>query len=163
MTATRTRVEDAIDMLTADHKRVLKMFKDYEKLKDGGSKAKKSDLATAICLEITIHSMLEEEIFYPAVRKAVDDDDMMDEALVEHAGAKDLIDQLQDMEPGDDLYDAKVTVLGEEIEHHAGEEEKDMFRKAKKARVDTAALGERMMERKEVLMEELGGNVAARK
>jgi hypothetical protein len=154
---TATKVKDAIEMLTADHRKVLKLFKDYEKLKDGGSKAKKSDLATTICLEITVHSMLEEEIFYPAVRAAIDDDDMMDEALVEHAGAKDLIDQLQEMEPGDALYDAKVTVLGEEIEHHVTEEEKEMFKKAKKAKIDTAELGEQMMQRKQVLMEELGG------
>jgi hypothetical protein len=154
---TATKVKDAIEMLTADHRKVLKLFKDYEKLKDGGSKAKKSDLATTICLEITVHSMLEEEIFYPAVRAAIDDDDMMDEALVEHAGAKDLIDQLQEMEPGDELYDAKVTVLGEEIEHHVTEEEKEMFKKAKKAKIDTAELGEQMMQRKQVLMEELGG------
>lgn len=156
---TATKVKDAIEMLTADHKKVLKLFKDYEKLKEGGSKAKKSDLATTICLEITVHSMLEEEIFYPAVRAAIDDDDMMDEALVEHAGAKDLIDQLQEMEPGDQLYDAKVTVLGEEIEHHVGEEEKEMFKKAKKAKLDMAELGEQMMQRKQVLMEELGGQL----
>ncbi len=161
MSASKT--EDAIDMLTADHRKVLKMFKDYEKLKDGGSKAKKSDLATTICLEVTIHSMLEEEIFYPAARKAIDDDDMMDEALVEHAGAKELIDQLQDMEPGDELYDAKVTVLGEEIEHHATEEEKQMFPKVRKSKLDTAALGAQMQERKQVLMEELGGSTAGAK
>jgi len=161
MSASKT--EDAIDMLTADHRKVLKMFKDYEKLKDGGSKAKKSDLATTICLEVTIHSMLEEEIFYPAARKAIDDDDMMDEALVEHAGAKELIDQLQDMEPGDELYDAKVTVLGEEIEHHATEEEKQMFPKVRKSKLDTAALGAQMQERKQVLMEELGGSTTGAK
>jgi hypothetical protein len=154
---TATQVKDAIEMLMADHKKVLKLFKDYEKLKESGTKAKKSDLATTICLEITVHSMLEEEIFYPAVRAAIDDDDMMDEALVEHAGAKDLIDQLQEMEPGDELYDAKVTVLGEEIEHHVTEEEKEMLKKAKKANLDTAELGELMMQRKQVLMEELGG------
>jgi CO dehydrogenase/acetyl-CoA synthase beta subunit len=80
----------------------------------------------------------------------------MDEAIVEHAGAKDLIAQLEAMEPGDDLYDAKVTVLGEEIDHHVKEEESDMFPKAKKAKVDTAELGEEMAERRVALMAELG-------
>jgi len=157
-----TKVEDAIDLLSADHRKVLQLFKDYEKLKNKGSKAQKSDLATTICLEITVHSMLEEEIFYPAARKAIDEDDLMDEALVEHAGAKGLIDELQDMEPGDDLYDAKVTVLGEEIRHHVTEEEKEMFPKVKKSKLDTADLGAQMHERKQVLMEEMGGTAAAK-
>lgn len=160
---TSSKAEDAIELLTADHKKVLKLFKDYEKLKDGGRNSQKSDLVTTICLEITIHSMLEEEIFYPAARKAIKDDDLMDEALVEHAGAKDLIDQLQDMEPGDDLYDAKVTVLGEEIRRHAEEEEKEMFPKVKKSKINTGVLGEQMQQRKDVLMEELGGVTAEHK
>ncbi len=157
-----TKVEDAIDLLTADHKKVRNLFKDYGKLKDKGSKAKKSDLVTNICLELTVHSMLEEEIFYPAVRKAIQEDDLMDEALVEHAGARNLIDQLQDMEPEEDLYDAKVSVLGEEVEHHMTEEEKEMFPKVKKSKLDTAALGVQMHERKLVLMEELGGSAVAK-
>jgi hemerythrin superfamily protein len=155
-----SKADDAIELLKADHKKVLKMFKDYEKQKDSASAADKSDLATSICLEITVHSMLEEEIFYPAARNAIDDDDLMDEAAVEHAGAKDLIDQLQEMEPDDDLYDAKVTVLGEEIRHHVEEEEKEMFPKVKKARVDIDQLGRQMSKRKEVLFEELGGVAA---
>jgi CO dehydrogenase/acetyl-CoA synthase beta subunit len=90
------------------------------------------------------------------VRKAIDDSDLMDEALVEHAGAKDLIAQLEDASPEDDLYDAKVTVLGEQIEHHVKEEEGDMFPKAKKAKVDTEALGATMLKRKVALMETMG-------
>lgn len=155
------KVEDAIDLLSAYHKKVLKLIRDYGKLKDGGGQAEKSDLATTICLEITVHSMLEEEIFYPAVRKAIKENELMDEALVEHAGAKDLIDQLQDMEPGDALYDAKVTVLGEEIRRHIAVEEKEMFPKVKKSRLNTARLGAQMLERKRVLMEEIGGTACA--
>ena len=80
-----------------------------------------------ICNELTVHAQIEEEIFYPAVRKAIDDGDLMDEALVEHAGAKELISQLEAMDPEDELYDAKVTVLGEQIDHHVKEEEGEMF------------------------------------
>jgi hypothetical protein len=96
-----------------------------------------------------------EEIFYPAVRKAIEDGDLMDEAVVEHAGAKALIAQLKSMDPKDDLYDAKVTVLGEQIDHHVKEEEGDMFVQAKKAKVDTKTLGAKMLKRKVALMSEL--------
>ena len=90
------------------------------------------------------------------VRRAIDDSDLMDEALVEHAGAKDLITQLEHMDADDDLYDAKVTVLGEQIEHHVKEEEGDMFPKAKRAKVDTAALGAKMLTRKSELKAQMG-------
>ena len=106
--------------------------------------------------DLTIHAEVEEEIFYPAVRKAIDDADLMDEALVEHAGAKALIAQLEEANPSDDLYDAKVTVLGEQIQHHAKEEESDMFPKAKRANIDTPALGAKMLKRKEALVTEMG-------
>jgi hemerythrin superfamily protein len=148
--------EDAIAMLMADHKKVKKLFSDFDKLKGEGSDEDKTAIVDEICNELKIHTQLEEEIFYPAVRKAIDDSDLMDEALVEHAGAKDLIAQLEDASPEDDLYDAKVTVLGEQIEHHVKEEEGDMFPKAKKAKVDTEALGATMLKRKVALMETMG-------
>jgi hemerythrin superfamily protein len=148
--------QDAIAMLTADHKKVKKLFSDFDKLKDQGGAKEKSALVKQICNELKIHTELEEEIFYPAVRKAIDDSDLMDEALVEHAGAKDLVAQLEEASPDDDLYDAKVTVLGEQINHHVKEEEGDMFPKAKKSRVDTEALGATMLKRKMALMEKLG-------
>jgi hemerythrin superfamily protein len=148
--------QDAIAMLMADHKKVKKLFSDFDKLKDEGSDEDKSALVEQICNELKIHTELEEEIFYPAVRKAIDDSDLMDEALVEHAGAKDLIAQLEDATPDDDLYDAKVTVLGEQIDHHVKEEEGEMFPKAKKAKVDTEALGATMLKRKMALMEKMG-------
>ena len=154
----RIEAQDAIAMLTADHKKVKKLFADFDKLKDEGSDEDKVSIVDQICNELKIHTELEEEIFYPAVRKAIDDGDLMDEALVEHAGAKDLIAQLEDASPEDDLYDAKVTVLGEQIEHHVKEEEGDMFPKAKKAKVDTEALGATMLKRKITLMEKMGMN-----
>lgn len=143
--------QDAIALLTADHREVSGMFKKYE---DMGERAKvgKKKLADQICEALILHTTIEEEIFYPAVRAAGKDlEDVVDESLVEHASAKDLIAQIQEMDPDDELYDAKVKVLGEQVEHHVGEEEKDMFPKVKKSGVDLAALGEEMKARKEEL------------
>src|ERR1700730_12746140 len=137
--------QDAIALLMADHKKVKKLFADFDKLKEEGSDEEKSAIVEEICNELKVHTMIEEEIFYPAVRKAIEDSDLMDEALVEHAGAKDLIAQLEGASPDDDLYNAKGTVLREQINNHVQEEEGSMFRKAKKAKVDTAALGAKMM------------------
>jgi hemerythrin superfamily protein len=150
--------QDAIAMLTADHKKVKKLFSDFDKLKEEGGDEEKRAVVEQICNELKIHTEIEEEIFYLAVRKAIDDDDLMDEALVEHAGAKELLAQLEEASPDDDLYDAKVTVLGEQIDHHVKEEEGDMFPKAKKAKVDTEALGAAMLKRKLALMSEMGMN-----
>jgi hemerythrin superfamily protein len=148
--------QDAIAMLMADHKKVKKLFADFDQLKEKGGDQQKSAIVEQICNELKVHTAIEEEIFYPAVRKAIEDSDLMDEALVEHAGAKDLVAQLEDADPNDDLYDAKVTVLGEQIEHHVKEEEGEMFPKAKKVKVDTQALGAKMLTRKMALMEEMG-------
>ncbi|PUA20104.1 hemerythrin domain-containing protein [Glaciimonas sp. PCH181] len=135
--------KDAVSMLVKDHKDVKAMFKQFEDLTDR-SKAKKKQLADQICEALTLHTQIEEKIFYPAVRKAIGEDDLMDEALVEHASAKDLIAEIEMMDPGDDLYDAKVHVLSEQIEHHVEEEETDMFPKAKKSKLDLVELGEEM-------------------
>jgi hemerythrin superfamily protein len=156
MATNRTTEQDAIALLTADHKKVKGMFSQFSKLKDEGSDEEKSDLVTDICNELKIHTTIEEEIFYPAVRQAIKDSDLMDEALVEHAGAKDLVAQLEGMDTKDDLYDAKVTVLGEQINHHVKEEEGEMFPKAKRAKLDTANLGAKMLKRKMDLMEQMG-------
>jgi hemerythrin superfamily protein len=150
--------QDAVAMLIADHKKVKKLFSDFNNLKEEGSEEDKTTLVEEICKELKIHAELEEEIFYPAVRKAIDEPDLMDEALVEHAGAKDLIAQLEEASPDDDLYDAKVTVLGEQIDHHVKEEEGKMFPKAQRAKVDTEALGVTMLKRKVALMEKMGLN-----
>ncbi|MES3023450.1 MAG: hemerythrin domain-containing protein [Pseudomonadota bacterium] len=142
---------DAVAMLIADHKKVKGLFKQYEELSDRSLSSKKR-LADEICNELTVHTQVEEEIFYPAIRKPIHDEDLMDEATVEHASAKDLIAQIGDMDPSDDLYDAKVKVLSEQIEHHVKEEEGEMFPKVRKSGVDLVALGERMAARKDELM-----------
>lgn len=143
------KAKDAIGMLTADHREVEELFKQYEGLGEGAN-ARKKKLADQICTALTLHTMIEEEIFYPAMREEGDDSGaMVDEAVVEHASAKDLIAQLQEMDPEDELYDAKVKVLSEQIEHHVKEEETEMFPKAKKAGLDLAALGEEMALRKD--------------
>jgi hemerythrin superfamily protein len=143
---------DAVELLMADHHRVAKLFAEFDALKEDGSDEAKSALVAQICLELTVHTTIEEEIFYPAVRKAIEDDDLMDEALVEHAGAKELIAQLQATHPDDDLYDAKVTVLGEQIDHHVEEEEGSMFPQAKGSGIDTVSLGAALLKRKAELL-----------
>ena len=148
---------DAIEQLTADHRKVEKLFKEYDQLvATEASYNEKEALAATICAELTVHAQVEEEIFYPAARDILDEEDLVDEAVVEHASAKDLIAQLADMSPDDDLYDAKVKVLSELIEHHVEEEEDQMFPKLKKARLDTASIGSEMLERKQELIEEFG-------
>jgi hypothetical protein len=137
---------DAVALLKADHRAVEELFEKYEATRGSANKAKR---AQQICLELTIHATIEEEIVYPAVRGEVDDD-MMDEAYVEHDGAKVLIAELMEGDVGDDFYDAKVKVLSEEIRHHVKEEEGrgGIFAQAKKAGVDMAALGEQLSARK---------------
>ena len=147
---------DAIALLVADHKAVKALFQAFEKLQEReDADDEKKELVDRICSELTVHTTIEEEIFYPAVREAIDDEDLMDEADVEHASAKELIAQLEAANPGDDQYDAKVTVLGEMIDHHVKEEEGEMFPKAKKA-VDVEALGVELAARKAELAGELG-------
>ena len=148
--------DDAIALLTADHESVKALFKRFEKLtKQEGAEDEIAQLVQRICGELTVHSTIEEEIFYPAVREAIDDDDLMDEADVEHASAKVLIAELEAGSPGEDQYNAKVTVLSEYINHHVKEEEGEMFPKARKA-VDTKELGVELLERKNELMSEMG-------
>lgn len=107
-----------------------------------------------ICAELTAHATAEEEIFYPAARAAIDKVELIDEADIEHASAKDLIAQIEASSPADDHYDAKVKVLGEYIDHHVQEEEGEMFPKVRRAKVDTVALGEQIAARKEEIMQE---------
>ena len=144
--------QDAIALLVADHREVREMFEQYEQLGDR-ARASKEKLKDKICKALIAHATIEEEIFYPAVREQVEDaEDMVDEAIVEHAAAKDLIKQLQEMDPNDELYDAKVTVLGEQVDHHVKEEEEEMFAKVKKSGLDLLALGQEMAMRKQELM-----------
>ena len=145
--------QDAIAVLTDDHKKVKTLFKNFESLKEEANDDEKAELVGRICKELTLHAQVEEEIFYPAVRAAIDDDDLMDEADVEHAEVKDLITQLEAMKPGDDHYAAKVTVLGENVDHHVKEEQDEMFPKVRKARIDIAALGAQIVQRKKELQD----------
>lgn len=149
MPTSKKASDNAIDMLMDDHKNVRKMFKEFEKMHESASPEEKQELAEQICAELTLHTMVEEQIFYPAVREAIDDDDLMNEAEVEHASAKDLIEQIQEMAPDDPMYSARVTVLGEYVDHHVQEEEKQMFPKVKKAKLDLEALAEEIMEMKQ--------------
>lgn len=147
--------QDAIALLTADHREVHEMFEQFEQLGDR-ARASKEKLKEKICKALIAHTTIEEEIFYPAVREQIEDgEDMVDEAVVEHAAAKDLIQQLQEMDPEDELFDAKVKVLGEQIDHHVEEEEKEMFPKVKKSGLDLLALGQEMAMRKQELMDTL--------
>ena len=157
------KAQNAITLLKADHKAVEKLFKQFEKMKsDEDAQDEKTELVAQICKELTIHTQIEEEILYPMVRAAIDDGDLMDEAQVEHASAKDFIEQLQSMQPDDDCYDAKVTVLGEYVMHHVKEEEEEMFPKAKKADLDLMDIGERLAQRKEELETEMQSASASR-
>ena len=142
---------DAISLLKADHRKVEGLFEQFAKAKDN---ARKQKLAQEICTELTVHATIEEEIFYPAAREAEVEEDLLDEAEVEHASAKDLIAQIQSMSPDDELYDAKVTVLGEYVDHHVQEEEGEMFPKCRRAKMDLAGLAEQLAERKSELMAE---------
>ena len=144
---------DATHLLMEDHRKVEDLFEQYEKASGDGRKEK---IARQICLELKVHTMIEEEIFYPALRGKIDDDDL-DEAYVEHDGAKTLINEIEAGGPDDHFYDAKVKVLQEQIEHHVKEEEKQrdsMFAQARKADVDLDALGSQMASRKAELMEQ---------
>ena len=138
---------DAIKLLTADHREVDALFKKFEKTDDENEKA---EIVANICQALSAHADIEEEIFYPAARDALEDkgEDLMDEAEVEHASIKSLVEQLQEAEPGSDLYDAKVTVLMEYVKHHVKEEEGEIFPKVKKSGLDLEELGAEMAERK---------------
>ncbi|WP_454884941.1 hemerythrin domain-containing protein [Sphingomonas oryzagri] len=144
---------DAIKLLKDDHREVKAWFKEYEKLEDD---AEKQALADKICLALTVHTQIEEEIFYPAARDEIDDDDLLDEAEVEHASAKQLIAEIQGMKVGDRLFDAKVTVLGEYVDHHVEEEESEMFPESRDSDLDLKALGIQLAERKAELMAAAG-------
>jgi hemerythrin-like domain-containing protein len=155
-----TRAEkDACDLLDADHKQVKKMFKEYEELTNSRGRTvaqKKMDLARQICHELTVHAQIEEEIFYPALRAALKDTDLIAEAEVEHQTAKDLIAQIEGMDEADEMFDAKVTVLGEYIDHHVKEERNEIFPKARSARkLDLVSMRDELMARKEELMGEM--------
>jgi hemerythrin superfamily protein len=141
---------DAVALLKADHRQVEDWFAQFSKSR---SDSKKQQLASQICAALTVHTEIEEEIFYPAFLEATADRDLHHEAIVEHAGAKQLIAQIEKMRAGDDYFEAKVTVLSEMIKHHVKEEEQPggMFAEAKKSDMDLKELGQQMLARKRAL------------
>ncbi len=145
---------DAIALLNADHRAVEELFEKFEK-----ARGKKADIAKKICLELTVHTMIEEEIFYPTC-KGVVEEDMLDEAQVEHDGAKMLIAEIVAGSPEDDFFDAKVKVLSEEIKHHVKEEEQrdGIFAQVKKSDIDLKTLGAKMQARKDELLADFEEN-----
>lgn len=149
--ASAKKPADAIALLKADHKEVDAMFTAYDKTDDD---AKKQELADRICMALTVHAQIEEEIFYPAAYEALDEDgdDLIDEAEVEHASCKALIAEIEAMSVGEPLFDAKIKVLGEYIKHHVEEEETELFPECRDAKMDLKALGEQLAMRKQELM-----------
>ena len=149
-----TSSRDAIALLKEDHRKVEVLFEQFEKAKGDGRKEK---LALEICKELTIHTIIEEEIFYPSIEGKVDED-LLKESFVEHDAAKVLIAEIEAGGPSDEYYDAKVKVLKEEIEHHVEEEEKPkegLFAQTREADIDLKELGERLAQRKEALQAEI--------
>ena len=143
---------NAITMLKSDHAAVKRLLRELSESGDRAVKQRES-LVERIERELKMHSQLEEEIFYPAARSALDDkgDDLLDEATVEHASAKDLIAQLESASADEELYDAKVTVLGEYIKHHVKEEQEELFPRCRKAKMDLKSIGAAMRSRKQEL------------
>jgi hemerythrin-like domain-containing protein len=139
------RPADALALLKDDHREVESLFSRFEKAR---GEAEKGRLGEKICNELDVHARIEEQLFYPAVREAISDDELMNEAEVEHASAKDLIGQIQASSPSDERYDALVKVLAEYVRHHVKEEEREMFPKARRSGVDLVELGEKLRERK---------------
>ena len=143
-----TKSQDAIALLKDDHRKVEKLFKDFEEAKGEGRKQK---LAQQICLELSVHTRIEEEIFYPACDGKIEED-LLKEAYVEHDAAKVLMAQIEAGDgESDEYFDSKVKVLSEEIAHHVEEEEGDLFKQARAADIDLDALGEQMAARKKAL------------
>jgi len=141
--------QDAIALLRADHKKVSELYAQYETTR---SPAKKKALVATICLELSVHARVEEEIFYPAVKAALKDKEMIPEAQVEHASLKELIAQVKDKEPDGEMFDAKIKVMSEYTKHHVKEEQNEIFPAAKKTRLDMQDLGAQIAARKEELM-----------
>jgi hemerythrin superfamily protein len=146
---------DAISLLKEDHREVSALFKKFESAKSG-----KGAIAAEVCKLLTVHAEIEEEIFYPAAREALEGnkeaEKLLDEAEVEHASAKDLIAQIQEIKEGDDRLDAKMSVLAEAIAHHVKEEENELFPKLSTTDPDLEELGQELQDRKTELLAETG-------
>ena len=153
MKETEAASPNAFELLEQDHREVEEWFDQYDELKEDDNR--KGKLAEKICLALKVHAQIEEEIFYPQARDATNDNDLIDEAVVEHATVKNLIGEIEAMEVGEELYDAKMRVLGEMVKHHIREEEEELFPELEAAQMDLGAVGKEIAERKEALMSEM--------
>ena len=154
MARARSKGLGAIEMLKQDHAKVEKAFKEFEKM-DRADAGACRELVTAVCEDLKVHTILEEDLFYPAVREALEDEDIMNEAAVEHETARMLIEQLENMQDDDPNYHATFAVLAEYVRHHIREEEDEMFPAARKSGLDLDSLAGRMHERRRALTGEL--------
>ena len=145
---------NAFDLLEQDHREVEEWFDEFDELKDS-EEDRKSELAEKICLALKVHAQIEEEIFYPRAREATKDDDLIDEAIVEHATVKNMIAEIEEMDVGEELYDARIRVLGEMVKRHIREEEEELFPELQSAKMDLDAVGNELAERKQELMSEM--------
>ena len=146
---TALKASEATALLRADHKQVSDLFSEFEKTR---ATSKKKKLVDQICTALTVHAQVEEEIFYPAFKRALRDKELVPEATIEHATLKALIGQIEGVEPDGEMYDARVKVLSEYVKHHVKEEQNEMFPKAKSAKLDLVELGERIAARKTELL-----------
>lgn len=147
-----TKSQEATALLRADHKLVATLFDEFER---AGSRTKKKALVAQICQELTVHAQIEEEIFYPQVQDALRDHELVPEAIVEHQTLKNLIAQIEEAEPDEELYDARVKVLSEYVKHHVKEEQNEIFPKVKKSKLDLKEIGDQLIQRKEELTNQL--------
>ena len=149
-TKANEKPESALALLRADHEKVTALFKQFE---SATAASKKKALVSEICTELTVHAQIEEEVFYPAVKKALKDAELVPEAIVEHGSLKELIAQIEGVSPDGEMYDAKVKVLSEYVEHHVKEEQDEMFPKVESSKLDLEKLGALLAQRKEELKE----------
>jgi hemerythrin superfamily protein len=149
----RATSTNAFELLEQDHRQVEEWFDEYNELQDGDQR--RGELAEKICLALEVHARIEEEIFYPQAREASGDNDLIDEAIVEHATVKNLIAEIEEMELGEDLYNAKIRILGEMVKQHIKEEEEELFPELQSSKMDVEAVGKELAERKAELMAEM--------
>ena len=145
---------NAFDVLEQDHREVEEWFDEYDELKDS-DEDRKAELAEKICLALKVHAQIEEEIFYPQAREASGDNDLINEAVVEHATVKNMISEIEEMEVGEEFYDAKIRVLGELVKQHIKEEEEELFPELQSTKMDLDAVGKELAERKQDLIAEM--------
>ena len=149
-TENRSAAQNAFDVLEHDHRAVEEWLDEYDELERDNRR--KADLAKKICLALKVHAQIEEEIFYPAARDATKDDDLINEAIVEHGTVKHLISEIESMKVGEELYDARMRVLGELVKRHIREEEEELFPELQSTKMDLDALGKELAQRKQELM-----------